>query len=317
MYMDYEYKYIKYKTKYLNLMQNQSGGTNPNSIIFTQAHVKRIRYKGTKDGGDYVNTIDNDILNENSEFRIGSISKLFMDITILLMQEKNELSVNDKLSKYIGSENQKNIFSKITLLDIMNHKSGMKRSSDDRKNDKIPQDQIVPKYKNATEVMKLFIDESLFEHKKGDESYSNIGFIILGAVIEKITGINNYSKIIKKYLLNPLGMKHTDIGETNIKLYNENGKPLSENAFNEIYYAASSGGFYSTVHDMIMFAEHFPRLFKDPQIIELLDICHVNDMGIMIQHGGLIQGGASMFSAEYTQKFEFVDCRIEFDTVVE
>jgi len=293
-------------------MQRQSGG---NDIIFVQSHVKRIRYKGAKDGGDFVNTIDDDIIDQNSEFRIGSISKIFMDITILLMHEKNELNVNDKLSKYIKSST--NDFSKITLLDIMNHKSGMKRSANNRKNDQFPKGTKVPKYKNVTEVMDEFINESLFDHEKGDFVYSNIGFIILGAVIEKITDVDNYSKIIKKYILKPLKMKNTGIGETNIKLYNEKGKALSENKFNEIYYSAGSGGFYSTVHDIITFAKNMPKLFEDPKIIELLDICDSNERGIMIQHSGLIFGGATMFSAEYTPEFKYVDCRIEFDTVVE
>uniref|UniRef100_A0A6C0CAG2 Beta-lactamase-related domain-containing protein n=1 Tax=viral metagenome TaxID=1070528 RepID=A0A6C0CAG2_9ZZZZ len=297
-----KHKGVKYEFK---SMQRQTGGDN---IIFIKSNMKRIRYRGVKDGGDYINTIDDDILDENSEFRIGSITKLFMDITILLMQEKNELSVNDKLSKYIKSENPVNNFSEITLLDVMNHKSGMKRFYDDRR---------TLKHKNATEAMNLFINDPIFEHKKGEFVYSNIGFIILGAVIEKITGINNYHKIIKKYILKPLKMKNTNVGETNVRLYNEHGKFLSEKEFDEIYYAASAGGLYSTIHDMMLFAKNMPTLFEDPNLIKLLSgMGHNDDKVNILTKNGLIHGGLSLIFIEYTPNWEFVDCKIEFETIV-
>lgn len=319
---DYERKYNKYKYKIecMKAKQQVGGiGTKSDLIKFTQAYIKRIRYNGMENGkfntGDYINTVDLDVLDQNSEFRIGSISKVFMDITILLMHENNKLNINDKLSYYINSKNPKNNFSTVTLLDVMNHRSGMKRSSDDRKHDEAKPGEPVPKYKNATEVMNLFIDEPLFEHNHGTYSYSNIGFIILGAIIEKITLAKNYSKIIKKYLIRPLKMSHTNIGETNMKLYNANGKLLSQNEFNEIYYAAGSGGFYSTIYDMITFSKNMTGLFKTPDLIKSLDICTVSDLGIMLQHHGLIAGGTSNFSVEYTPKFKFVDCRVEFETI--
>ena len=302
-------------------MISQIENNNTNRIVFTQNHIKKIRLsKNSK--GYFTNTIDNDILDQDSEFRMASISKLFMDITLLLMQEDNKLKVNDNVSKYIKSENPDNDFSSITLLDIMNHKSGIKRVVNDRKDREGKHGLPVFKYKNATEVMNLFINEPLFEHKHGEYSYSNIGFTILAAIIEKITGANNYSEVIMQYLLKPLKMLHTDIGETNIKLYNKNGLLLSQDAFNEIYYAAGGGGFYSSIYDMVTFAKGMPGLFIDFNLIKLLDKCVVTDLsvkknndGFVFSHYGAIQGGISMFSTNYTPEFKFINCKMEFETI--
>jgi hypothetical protein len=110
-------------------------------------------------------------------------------------------------------------------------------------------------------------------------------------------------------------MSHTNIGETNTKLYRKNTKSLSKDEFNEIYYATGSGGFYSTIYDMVTFAKNMPGLFNDSNLIKLLDLCDMNETGIMLSHHGLAIGGASMFSVQYNLKFKFIDCAIAFDTL--
>ena len=79
--MNYKNKYIKYKTKYLELkkmkVSNQNGGQC----------IKKILYEN---GNFFVeNNIDNDKLDMNSTFLIGSITKIFTIYTILILHQNN------------------------------------------------------------------------------------------------------------------------------------------------------------------------------------------------------------------------------------
>jgi hypothetical protein len=70
-----------------------------------------------------MNNINNEILNHKSEFNIGSITKLFIIISILLLHQMNKLNINDNIFKYIKNKNLKNI----KIIDIINHKKWIKK----------------------------------------------------------------------------------------------------------------------------------------------------------------------------------------------
>jgi len=282
--MDYKNKYIKYKTKYLNLknmnINNQTGG----------GAIKKILY----DNGNFLveNNIDNDKLDKNTIFLIGSITKIFTVYMILILQQNNLLNINDNISKYIKSKNKNNddIFRKITILDIINHTSGLKSLPNKKKI-------IYTKYNNASLCMKKFINEDLFIHTFGTDNYSNIGYIILGYVIEKITNLT-YIDAYKKYIFNPIGMTNTDIGESNIKLYSENCKKIKKYEHKFKYFGLSAGGLYSCVNDLLLFAnKSFGLLNNDMQniLINKIYIGKMNNPRGNIGHSGKIYGSHCRF----------------------
>ena len=124
-----------------------------------------------------MNNIDDEILNHKSEFNIGSITKLFIIISILLLHQMNKLNINDNIYKYIKNKNLKNI----KIIDIINHKSGLKNWYD------IGYGGSKIKFNSSTEVYNHFINEKINTGNKNIFSYSNIGYIILGVLIETIT----------------------------------------------------------------------------------------------------------------------------------
>ena len=102
--MNYQNKYIKYKNKYLKLKSinnnsntNMIGGDKNNfKIITDKPKLKYLKYNG-KNNIHTINTIDNEILNENSEFMIRSITKVFTGILIIILNDKNILNINDNI----------------------------------------------------------------------------------------------------------------------------------------------------------------------------------------------------------------------------
>jgi hypothetical protein len=103
----YKTKYIKYTNKY-----SQLGGQYTKKILYENGNFTTI------------NNIDDDILDMNSTFLIGSVTKIFTVYTILILHQNNLLNINDNIIKYIKTKNKDNndMFQKIKILDIINHK---------------------------------------------------------------------------------------------------------------------------------------------------------------------------------------------------
>ena len=70
-------------------------------------------------------------------------------------------------------------------------------------------------------------DDLIDDKRKGLFTYSNLGYLLLGVVIEKVSN-TTYSDFVKNNILIPLKMNHRGIGDTNIILYNRKVRKLSK-----------------------------------------------------------------------------------------
>lgn len=128
-------------------------------------------------------------------YPIGSISKQFTAQAILLLQERGKLSINDPVAKYFPNFTRAK---EVTLKNLMTMTSGYE--------DFAPQDYIIPEWRgnvdplaNATKWATKPLD---FE--PGTEyQYSNTNYVILGLIVEKITG-EPLMRFIRENLLDPL-----------------------------------------------------------------------------------------------------------------
>jgi D-alanyl-D-alanine carboxypeptidase len=133
-------------------------------------------------------------------FAIGSVTKQFTCAAVLLLAEEGKLSVHDPVAKYFPGLTRA---ADVTLLDLMNHVSGYP--------DYYPLD---------------FVDRRLMQPAKTDEvigeyatrkldfepgtrySYSNTGYLILGRVVERVSG-ESMGAFLQRRIFTPLGMNHT------------------------------------------------------------------------------------------------------------
>lgn len=256
-----------------------------------------------------LNNIDNDKLTGNSEFLIGSITKIFTVILLLILQEKKFVNLNYSLDKYLKNVNFKNV----KIINIINHISGFKEiySSHDYSGSKI-------NYKSALEVYEEFKEENLKEHDVGNFIYSNAGYIILGALIEKITNLTYY-EALKKYVLKPLSITiHTGITDCNIKLYNNNHKKLTNYEKNERTFASAAGQLKSTINDLIKFTNFYKLLSKKSiNILKTLYFYKEKNNTIKINHTGGINGGYAAFKIVYDMNWKVTKIYIELKTCYE
>ncbi|SHE53602.1 serine hydrolase domain-containing protein [Pedobacter caeni] len=143
----------------------------------------------------------NKILASNvSQYRIGSITKVFTSVLIFQLIEQGKITLDTKLSKFFPQfPNAENI----TIENLLSHTSGLA----DYVND--PKDQIwITNPHTKAELLDVVAKGKIhFEPGKG-MSYCNSGFLLLGYILEEITG-QSYAKLIEKRISAKIGLKHT------------------------------------------------------------------------------------------------------------
>ena len=137
----------------------------------------------------------------NTVFQIGSITKQFTAAIILQLLEKNRLSLQDKLSKYIPDYPKGD---SITIEHLLTHTSGVYNYTNDR--DFMQKGSIVPISRDS--LIGLFKYKPLDFPPGTKYSYSNSGYILLGYIIEKVTG-KSYFQVMHENIFTPLNMRHS------------------------------------------------------------------------------------------------------------
>lgn len=141
-----------------------------------------------------------------------SCTKIATAIAILQLQEKGKLSLTDPVVRYLPffkveypSEKSK----AVTILNLLNHSSGLPVPSGLVLMTWIHHDDEASL--NQTELVKKVLpDYSRLNFEPGTRSeYTNLGYMVLGAIIESASGIS-YEDYIRENILRPLGMNHTD-----------------------------------------------------------------------------------------------------------
>jgi CubicO group peptidase (beta-lactamase class C family) len=146
---------------------------------------------------DYSDTTKRVPINDHDLFLIASVSKTFVGTAIMQLVEEGKISLDDDVNKYLdfSVRNPKYPQQSITLKMLLCHRSGLKRNSP------YPNFLYVIKEGNSNKLESLFEDYA----PNSNISYSNMGFDILGAAIENVTGIR-FDNYIDKYILKPLGI---------------------------------------------------------------------------------------------------------------
>lgn len=169
------------------------------------SHNKEVIYVKTIGFAD----IEHDLkANENSKYRIASISKTFTTVLIFIAVEENKLHLNQTLSHFFPTiENS----DKITIEQILYHRSGL---PDILWNDGPDWTQS----RTQQEMIEMISNGGSDFEPDSQTNYINTGFFLLSYVLEKIYE-KSYSEILEEKIIKPLGLKNTYLGE-NINVNN-------------------------------------------------------------------------------------------------
>lgn len=135
-------------------------------------------------------------------FRLGSVTKQFTACAILNLEEQGKLSITDDIRKYVPDLPQKQKV--ITIEALLTHTSGVINYTGlPGFTEELKRRDLTPK-----QVVDLFKNEPLEFEPGTDYKYSNSGYILLGHIIEQVTG-KPYATYIEETIFKPLGMKNS------------------------------------------------------------------------------------------------------------
>ena len=252
------------------------------------------------------NTIDDDIITDITKFPIASISKFITVILILKLKINTDLTIGDYIkSPSIFIKNPQ--LKKTKIIDIIKHEAHIKSVFPFILPDVTTDFWLSDFMEDYLKKHKVFIKIKSLEYY-----YSTIGYIILGYLIEQITG-ESYFTNLKRIILDPFKMTHTTISNYDIKLYTNNFIKINDTLMKKLLiFGSSGGGLCSCVDDLKKFCENIGTLLSKSDIEFLYDntiwFCKVhNNRGTCHSISNVLSVNGNFIGAK-------INISIDFDT---
>lgn len=188
----------------------------------------------------------NNVANQTStRYNVGSITKAFTKTAIGQLVQAGKLKLDAPISTYLPNYPNKDVAQKITVQQLLDHTSGLG-------------DIFTPRYLESGQELRSVqsyidfyaADPLLFEPGKG-RRYSNYGYVVLGAIVEAVSG-QDYFEYIRKNVFEPAGMSASGFdwtkGGANLaEGHSQRPAPRVRN------HGVPAGGSYSTARDLLQF----------------------------------------------------------------
>ena len=165
-------------------------------------------------GFGYADTASKEETQPYHKFRIASISKLVTAVAIMKLQEEGKISLNDRVfgpdailnDPYFADPKDKRVYG-ITVAHLLSHEGGWSlRWGDQMFMPLLIADKMgVKPPADARTIVRFALDKRLHFTPGAGKAYSNLGYTILGLVIEKVSGMT-YEEYCKKAVLEPIGI---------------------------------------------------------------------------------------------------------------
>lgn len=187
-------------------------------------------------------------LEPNNVFQIGSMTKQFTAVAILLLEQDGKINTADYISKYIPDYPNGN---KISIHNLLTHTSGIKDFTKTKGLSEIAQKEMTPK------MMVDFFKNEPVDFQPGEKfEYNNSGYVVLGYIIELVSG-KTYEDFIKLNIFDKIGMSNsyyaTDRKVIKNRAYGYHQKSYGYVNKSVISFSVpyASGSLMSTLEDML------------------------------------------------------------------
>jgi CubicO group peptidase (beta-lactamase class C family) len=221
-----------------------------NHIIGAQVAViqeRQVLFNQSYGFSDLPNKIPTDV---HVRFRIGSISKMFTAFAVMQLVEQGKVDLNTPIEHYLPTLHLQTLpgIRKATIKDLLTHTSGLA--------DDINNNPDCLKSLAQSDLIQLVNQEVLSVSPGLKMTYSNIGFGLLGCLIEQVSGLR-YGEYLKQHIFIPLGMRNSMVPGAmepvarRVKGYLQDSTEIEENNIRDV----AAGGIESSMEDMIKFAQ--------------------------------------------------------------
>jgi CubicO group peptidase (beta-lactamase class C family) len=236
----------------------------------------------------------------STKFRLGSLTKQFTAASILLLEERGKLKIADPIRTYLPDAPA--AWDRITIFNLLTHTSG------------IPNFTSLPEYRSmkladtpVAKTIAIFRDKPL-DFPPGEKmSYSNSGYLVLGYVIEKVSG-GSYEQFVRDNIFTPLGMKDSGYDWNAAVIahraagYAPSPKGPTNAGYIDMSIPHAAGALYSTTEDLLRWEQGlFGGKLLSPASLEKMLTPFKNDYAFgllvqtsdgrkVVQHNGGIEG---------------------------
>ncbi len=190
----------------------------------------------------------------NTQFRIGSMNKMFTAVSIMQLVQAGKIQLSDPFGKYLTDYPNKDMASKVKIEQLLSHTGGTG-------------DIFGPEFdahrlelKTLQDYVNLHGNRDVQFEPGTKWAYSNYGFLLLGVVIEKVSG-QSYYDYVREHIFKPSGMTLTDslpeneaVPGRSVGYMKQGAKEWTPNIDTLPWRGTSAGGGYSTVEDLYRFA---------------------------------------------------------------
>lgn len=197
--------------------------------------------------------------NIDTKFNLGSMNKMFTAVAVAQLAERGKLSFTDTVGKLLPNYPNKNVASKVTVHHLLTHTSGMGSYHNNTYFSNLD------KMKTVADLLPLFVDDPLAFEPGARWQYSNAGYVVLGLIIEKVSG-QDYFDYVKEHIFKPAGMMNTDsyeadkavpnraIGYTRMRFSGGTDPSGARRQNSRPAKGSPAGGGYSTLEDLLKFS---------------------------------------------------------------
>lgn len=193
------------------------------------------------------NTVD-------TQFRIGSMNKMFTATAVMQLVQAGKIDLDKPLGTYLTDYPNKTTASTVTIRDLLTHTGG----TGDIFGPEFDKNRL--KLRTLQDYIDLYGSRAPAFTPGSKFDYSNYGFILLGAVVEKVSG-QSYYDYVREHIYAPAGMTSTGSQPEDVAVPNRSigymsapSGGLQPNTATLPYRGTSAGGGYSTVGDLLRFA---------------------------------------------------------------
>jgi CubicO group peptidase (beta-lactamase class C family) len=276
-----------------------------------QSYVKAGTFMGTvlvaRDGKIVLNraygsaNLEWDVPNTTTtKFRLGSITKQFTAASILLLEERGKLKIDDRVKTYIADAPP--AWDRITLFNLLTHSAGIPNFTSLAEYNKLKFSPSTPDL-----IIAAFKDKPL-DFGPGEEMrYSNSGYLVLGSIIEKLSG-GSYAAFVTDNIFKPLGMNDSGYDSNSAIIPHRangyiKGPVATVNAgYINMTVPHAAGALYSTTEDLLQWEQAlFAGKVVSPASLERMTTPFKNDYAFgllsrlerdrrVISHNGGIDG---------------------------
>jgi D-alanyl-D-alanine carboxypeptidase len=229
---------------------DKAAATGKFSGVWLWAKNGQVITSGAQGKADRERGIDSTL---NTQFRIGSMNKMFTAVATLQLVERGKLSLDDTIGKILPDYPNTNVASKVKVRHLLSHTGGTG-------------DIFGPEFeahrlelKTLQDYVKLYGERDLQFEPGTKWEYSNYGFLLLGVLIEKVSG-KSYYDFVAENIYQVAGMTNCGSEPESVAVPNRS-KGYMRDQFQMVsndstlpWRGTSAGGGYTTAADLMAFA---------------------------------------------------------------